>query len=183
MSTTVSLAGFLLIALALFPRPGPAQETEPVPVPDVEPLSADVESIDGIVTAFYEVISGPKGEPRQWGRDATLYLPNVHFTPTSVEGGKPSARIMPKQEFVDRADRFLVESGFVEEEIHRVTRTFGHIADVASTYRWRTEDGRSGRGINFIHLFHDGDRWWITHATWDSERDDNPIPGEFLPPD
>lgn len=181
MSTTVSLVALLLVALALVPRTGMAQEAEPVSVPIVEPLQEDVGSIDGIVTAFYEVISGPAGEPRQWGRDATLYLPNIHFTPISVDEGKPSARIMSKQEFVDLADRFLVESGFVEEEIHRVTRTFGHAADVASTYRWRTHDGRSGRGVNFIHLFHDGERWWITHATWDSERADNPIPEAFLP--
>lgn len=161
---------------------GQKAQPNPVMVSDVEPLAIDVESIDGIIAAFYDVISGPSGEPRQWDRDATLYPPNIQFTPTSVSSdGEIVGQLIAKQEFVDRSNGFLVESGFVEQEIHRVTRRFGNVADVASTYEWRTEDGNTGRGINFIHLFHDGVRWWITHATWDSERADNPIPAEFLP--
>lgn len=164
--------------------PALAQEKEPtgVEVGETEPLAADVETIDGIVTAFYDVISGPVGEPRQWSRDATLYPPNIQFTPTGVDAeGDPTGALISKQVFIDNSDAFLVDAGFTEREIHRVTRRFGNVADVASTYEWATEDGRSGRGINFIHLFNDGSRWWITHATWDSERDDNPIPAEYLP--
>lgn len=153
-----------------------------VHVPRVDPLPEDVTTLDGIIAAFYDVISGPAGEPRQWGRDATLYPPNVQFTVTRTnEAGQTRSELITKQEFIDRADRFLIESGFVEREIHRVTNRFGTIADVASTYEWHTEDGSTGRGINFIHLYHDGERWWISHAIWDSERTDNPIPPEYLP--
>ena len=161
---------------------GQEAQPDPVRVSEIEPLAADVESIDGIVAAFYDVISGPSGEPRQWDRDATLYPPNVQFTPTSVSSsGEVLGQLMTKQDFIHRSNDYLVDSGFLEREIHRVTRRFGNVADVASTYEWTTEDGDTGRGINFIHLFHDGLRWWITHATWDSERADNPIPVEFLP--
>ena len=164
------------------PVDGQKAQPEPVKVSEVEPLAADVESIDGMITAFYDVISGPSGEPRQWDRDATLYPPNVQFTPTGVnQEGEIYGQLMTKQEFIDRSNSYVVESGFTEREIHRVTRRFGNVADVASTYEWTTEGGDTGRGINFIHLFHDGARWWITHATWDSERADNPIPEEFLP--
>lgn len=148
---------------------------------EVEALPEDVETIDGIITAFYEVISGPAGEPREWDRDATLYLDGVQFTPVRIVEGRPTAQLTTKDEFIELVDESVVESGFVEQEIHRVTRRFGQVADVASTYEWRTEAGQTGRGINFIHLFSDGQRWWITHATWDSERDDNPIPPEYLP--
>lgn len=180
--TLRSLAGAAIGALVLAASAAAQESPEPVPVPEVEPRPEDVATIDGIVAAFYAVISGPAGEPREWGRDATLYPDNVQFTPTNVDpDGNVQGALIPKQAFVDRSNAFLVESGFVEREIHRVTRRFGNVADVASTYEWTTEDGRSGRGINFIHLFHDGDRWWITHATWDAERPDNPIPPEFLP--
>jgi hypothetical protein len=178
----------LLAALASIPFvavPAAAQEDEPAPVtvPVVAALPADVETIDGIVHAFYAVISGPIGQPRDWGRDATLYLEPMSFTVVSLdpESGKPVARTISKQEFVDENDAWLVESGFSEREIHRETRGFGNIAHVWSTYEWNTEDGQSGRGINGIDLFHDGSRWWITHATWESEREDNPIPPEYLP--
>ena len=177
-SSIVASCGLIWVASVDGQEPQP----KPVPVSEIEPLAADVESIDGIVIAFYEVISGPPGEPRQWDRDATLYPPNVQFTPTGVNSeGQIYGHLIAKQEFIDRSDSYLVDSGFVEREIHRVTRRFGNVADVASTYEWTTEDGATGRGVNFIHLFHDGARWWITHATWDSERADNPIPAEFLP--
>jgi hypothetical protein len=176
----------LAVAAILFAAvPARAQEVAPnaVTVPEVEPLTEDVTTIDGIVAAFYEVISGPPGQPREWGRDATLYLEPMWFTIASVdpETGTPGARTISKQQFVDESDAFLVESGFEEREVHRETRRFGNIAHVWSTYEWTTADGQAGRGINGIHLFHDGTRWWITHATWDSEREDNPIPAEYLP--
>ena len=173
----------VIASLALTATTARSQESAGPAAADqaVEPIHADVETIDGIVTAFYDVISGDTGVPRQWARDATLYLDGIQFTPVRMRNGRPSARLTPKQAFIDAVDAFVVDNGFVEEEIHRVTRAFGYVADVASTYAWRTADGQTGRGINFIHLFHDGDRWWISHATWDSERDDNPIPPEFLP--
>jgi hypothetical protein len=178
----------LIAALASIPLvalPAAAQEDEPAPVtvPVVEALPADVETIDGIVHAFYAVISGPAGQPRDWGRDATLYLEPMSFTIARVDPatGKPHARTISKQEFVDENDAWLVENGFTEREIHRETRRFGNIAHVWSTYEWTSGDGETGRGINGIDLFHDGSRWWITHATWESEREENPIPPEYLP--
>ena len=50
----------------------------------------DVATIDGIIKAFYDVISGPAGQPRQWQRDSTLYIPRVQFVAMSVENGKPN---------------------------------------------------------------------------------------------
>lgn len=176
------LAAFAAIALLALPLP--AQDAPAhVPIPSVEVRAEDVETIDGIVAAFYEVISGPPGQPREWGRDATLYLEPVFFTVTRMdpETGAPTPRTISKQEFVDESDAWLVEHGFVEREIHRETRRFGNVAHVWSTYEWSSADGETGRGINGIHLYHDGARWWITHATWDAEREDNPIPPEYLP--
>ncbi|HKY61767.1 MAG TPA: hypothetical protein VJP59_12235 [Gemmatimonadota bacterium] len=139
---------------------------------------ADVGTIDGIVAAFYDVVSGPPGEPRQWERDATLYGPGTLFTIADSAG---AYRNVTPAEFARETDGYLVESGFVEREIHRETRRFGRIAQVWSTYEWRTADGRTGRGINGLQLVHDAGRWWITHATWDNETPDRPIPAEYLP--
>jgi hypothetical protein len=149
----------------------------------VEPRPEDVETLEGIVAAFYEVISGPAGQPRQWDRDATLYLPGITFTVMGrdPETGDPRPRTIPKAAFIEQSDPFLVQSGFHEREIHRVTTRYGAVAHVWSSYEWETEDGRTGRGVNGIHLAWDGARWWISHATWDQESPDNPIPEQFLP--
>jgi hypothetical protein len=152
-----------------------------VEIPVAAPNPADVSTIDGMVKAFYETISGPKGQPRQWSRDRPLYTKGVRF----IEIGKPKdvrVDIMEYMEYVNGSNEFFLKDGFTEREIHRVTHRFGNIAQVFSTYEWQTDEKKaSGRGINSIELFFDGARWWISAASWEGERKDNPIPKEFLP--
>jgi hypothetical protein len=154
-----------------------------VEVSTVPPRSEDVSSIDGIMKAFYEVISGLAGEPRQWSRDRTLYIPGVHFVSMGVNAnGDPVARVVDHQQFVDSSDAELISKGFYESEIHRETKRFGNIVHIFSTYESRiTKDGPViARGVNSIELFWDGKRWWIAYAIWDEERKDNPLSKDFL---
>lgn len=153
-----------------------------VEIPVAAPDPKDVSTIDGMIKAFYETISGPKGQPRQWGRDRTLYVQGVRFIQINKSGDKVQPRIMRYMDYVNGSNEYLVKDGFTEREINRVTHRFGNIAQVASTYEWQTDGKKAaGRGINIIQLFFDGTRWWITGATWEEERKDNPIPKEFLP--
>lgn len=170
------------LALLVWAAPALGQEPPEVEIPEVDPLPADVSTIDGIVTAFYEVISGPAGAPRDWGRDATLYLPGITFTPATVDAGTgaPRARTVAKEAWIRAADPWLVEHGFVEREIGRSVTRFGNVAHVWSAYAWESGDGETGRGVNGLHLYWDGERWWITHATWDDERAENPIPEAWI---
>jgi hypothetical protein len=154
-----------------------------VAVPAVAPRPDDVATVDGMVKAYYDVITGPAGQPRQWSRDRSLYSPNVRFVATGVAHDRPYARVMEHQDFVDGSDSLFVQNGFVEREIHRVTRSYGNIVQVFSTYEeHRTADGPvARRGINALQLFWDGARWWIASAIWFDEDPTHPIPGEFLP--
>jgi hypothetical protein len=159
-------------------------KTPSVSVPSIAPRPEDVSSIDGMMKAFYEVISGPAGQPRQWSRDRTLYIPGVWFVAMKEDGKhNPQSLVMSHQQMVDRFDSELVDKGFFEGEIHRRTERFGNIAHILSTYESRnTKDGPvMDRGVNSIDLFWDGQRWWIAGAIWDEERSDNPIPKELLP--
>jgi hypothetical protein len=179
----------MLLALAL--SVATSQERVKAPEPthiEVQTIAArteDVATLDGIMKAFYEVVSGPPGQPRQWARDRTLYIQGMRFVATGVRKGesKPYANIMDHQTFVDDSNSFMVRDGFYEREIHRVTRRFGNIAHIFSTYETRQKpDGPvTSRGVNSIELFYDGTRWWIASAIWDGERADNPIPKELLP--
>lgn len=171
----------LLICVAL-PAPALAQ-TPPPPPPPPPARPEDVATVDGILRAFYDVISGPAGQPRQWRRDSSLYIPGVRFVAMSVRDGRPAADVMDHAEFVRRVDGPFVRDGFFEREIRRVVRRFGNIAHVFSTYEFRASERGpvQGRGVNSIELFWDGRRWWIAAAIWDDERPDNPIPRELLP--
>ena len=141
----------------------------------------DVESIDGIIAAFYDIVSHAPGQPMDWPRDSTLYMKDLRFK--IVATGQPENRIRIIDHHTFAADNANVAQGFYEHEIHRVTNRFGPIAQVFSTYEWRTapEGPVGGRGINAIELYFDGKRWWITSAMWTGETPDNPIPLQYLP--
>jgi hypothetical protein len=184
MNDLLPVAVWTTTAVALLcaaPSTGAAQGA--VTVAPLPARPADVATIDGIIQAFYDVISGPAGQPREWARDRTLYIPGVKFVAMSTNQNAPVAHVMSHQEFVESSDPWMVGQGFFEKEIHRVTHRFGNIAHVFSTYAFRrTADGPvQGRGVNSIELFWDGTRWWIAGAIWDGERPDNPIPAAFLP--
>lgn len=148
----------------------------------VTALPEDISSIDGIIKAFYEVISGPKGTPRQWERDRTLYIKDVRFVQISKQGARVVPNVMDHNDYVAGTEPFLVKEGFIEREINRVTKQYGNIAQVASTYEWEASDGKlKGRGINYIQLYNDGSRWWISAVSWEGETPGNPIPAEYLP--
>ena len=164
-------------------QPKPAVAPKHVAVATVAPRPDDVATIDGMVKAYYEVVCGPAGKPRDWARDRTLYIPDLRFVAVGYDkDGKERPRITTHQEYVDSSDS-LADQGFFEKEIHRVTERFGPIAHVWSTYESRrTETGPViMRGINSIELYWDGKRWWIANAIWTDETKATPIPKEYLP--
>ena len=141
------------------------------------PLDDDVLTIDGIMKAYYEVVSGPAGEPRQVERDKSLHHPDALITITGKnEQNQSFANTMTIEEFHENTAPY--DQGFFEWETDREVERFGNIAHVWSTYEWsNAENGPvGGRGINSIQLYHDGTRWWILSWMYDSERADNKIP-------
>jgi uncharacterized protein (TIGR02246 family) len=152
-----------------------------VEIPIIEADPKDVETIDGIIKALYESISGAVGKKREWGRDRTLYTPDIRFISISSTTDKSNVSRVTHQQYVNNNDEFLSKHGFTEREINRVTRRFGNIAQVFSSYEWETADKKQkGRGINSIQLFFDGKRWWISGLSWQNEHSGNSIPEEFL---
>jgi hypothetical protein len=143
----------------------------------------DVDSIEGIVRALYEVVSGPAGT-RDWEREHTLVHPGGRLMPTrpGPEGGG-TIEVLDVEGYVASRTPFFAANDFHEIEIARRVERFGNIAQVWSTYEGRRAPGGEilFRGINSIQLFHDGDRWWVMSVLWDNEREGNPLPEEYLP--
>ncbi len=154
----------------------------PAQAPAARP--ADVTSIDAIVEALYDVISGPAGQARDWGRFYSLFADGARLIPTGQRpDGSRGMMVWTPQEYVERAGVNLERNGFFEREIGRVTEEFGQIAHVFSAYdsrRTLADPEPFARGINSIQLRHDGTRWYVVTVLWDSERPDNPIPARYL---
>jgi len=154
---------------------------------------SDVSSIDAIVTAAYDSISGPAGEKRNWDRERSLYYPGARLIPTArpvtsdewqvTSENKIAPQILDIEGFIARVEPFFKENGFYEKEIARRTEQFGQIAHVWSTYesRHNADDPEPFiRGINSIQLFHDGSRWWIVTIYWQQESLVDPIPAKYV---
>jgi hypothetical protein len=159
-------------------------ENADVPVPP-EANPADVESLDGIIKAYYETLSGPKGQARDWDRLRSLFQPMAGLVAARPVGDHNAGMwVMKLEEFIAFNKAVLEKGGYFEREIHREVQAFGNIAHVWSTYESRrpTEDTEPySRGIYSIQLLKDGPRWWIVNVYWDYERPNAPIPGAYLP--
>ena len=182
-------AGLLACILFVSPNAGTNQAAKPgtphVKISDIPARPDDVATIDGVMKAYYEIVSGPAGQPRQWDRDHTLYIPEVRFVLISeAPDGKTSVRSMSHQKFADSTAAALGDNAFYEREVHRITHRFGNVAHVLSTAEQRAApDGPIlGHSIDSVELFWDGHRWWITNANiWPGDRKDRPLTKEFLP--
>ena len=145
---------------------------------------ADVASIDAIITAIYDVISGDAGELRDWDRWRTLFLAEATLSPTGpTRDGRWGRAIMTPDSYIERAGASVERTGFVEAEVGRVTEQFGNIAHVFSTYvsfRSRSDTRPFRRGINSFQLLNDGHRWWVVSVFWQAESPDYPIPSKYV---
>ncbi|NAS13173.1 hypothetical protein [Poritiphilus flavus] len=144
-----------------------------------------VSTMDNTLQTLYAVISGEKGEERNWELFKYLFHPEARLIPTGKNSeGLAKARFLTPDGYIEASGKWLVENGFFEKEIHRTVQSFGDITQVFSTYEsFRSESDETPfmRGINSIQLLNDGNRWWVINIYWCQESPSNPIPGEFLP--
>jgi hypothetical protein len=145
---------------------------------------ADVSSPEAILAAVYSVISGPQGQPRDWDRMRSLFIPDARLIPTQPTAGHADAIPLTIDGYIARASARTATMGFYEKSIHNETEQFGNIVQVWSTYESRhapTDAAPFARGINSFQLLKDGDRYWIVNIFWDAESPDHPIPPQYLP--
>jgi hypothetical protein len=164
-------------------QPAPAASAAPVS-PAVAARAADVESIDGIVAALYDVISGEAGKPRDWNRMRSLFAPEGRLMAVGARPeGVYALRAMTVEDYIGRNSKAFATMGFFEREAARTTETFGQIVHVFSTYESRhaASDAKPfQRGINSIQLYNDGKRWWIVNLLWRAEDERLPLPERYL---
>jgi hypothetical protein len=179
----------VLVLLLIISYPAFGQTPQPQVAPSPNPSasapaakSADVNSIDAILRAIYDVISGPPG-PRDWNRFRSLFAPEARLTSTAKGPDNQSelVRLLSVDDFVQRAGTYFNTHPFFESAIVNRVQRFGNIAQVFSSYASRSAPGEKPftRGINSIQLFYDGSRWWVLSILWDEESATNPLPPEM----
>jgi hypothetical protein len=165
------------------PQTPPVQSPVVVRVPAAK--AEDVQTIDGIIKALYESISGPKGAPRDWPRMRSLFIPEARLIPSvNRPQNARGVIVLSVGDYIANSTQMLMDAGFREREIARKVEQFGSIAHVFSTYEsYRLEETAPfARGINSIQLLNDGTRWWVVSVFWDAERPGLTIPEKYLKP-
>lgn len=126
------------------------------------PRTEDVTSIDGILGAYYEVVSGPAGAAPDVARDRSLHHPDAWIAIAGrSEAGRPEVQRMDLDGY--HGDGGPRSEGFWERETGRSVQRSGNMIHVWSAYASsRTENGPPfATGVNSITLFDDGERLWI----------------------
>lgn len=176
-SSLVLTLAFFFIAAPLCaqrpPEPLPLSSRVPVPKPD------DVKSMDSILFAIYDVISGPAGD-RDWNRFRSLFIPEGRLTSATRTNGGP-VHLLDVEGYAKGAGNYFKTHPFYESAIANRVEKFGNIAQVFSSYESRTAPNEKpfARGVNSIQLFSDGTRWWVVSILWDEETPANPLPQEL----
>jgi hypothetical protein len=134
---------------------------------------SDVATLDAILHTFYETVSGSAGQPREWDRFRSLFLPEGRLMPiVSIADERAGLRFLSTEDFIHRVDPIFATEDFWERESSRQTETFGRFAHVLSFYdSLRSPNGPPfERSANSIQLFNDGLRWWIVNVMWNTSR-------------
>lgn len=180
------LLAFLLLAFITFNIQ--AQEKPKKEIIETKEFKVDSTSVltlDSTIKALYAVISGEKGEERNWKQFKFLFKPDAKLIPSGKDkSGTYRVRYMTPDDYIKGSGKWLVENGFFEKELHRVVDTFGNITQVFSSYESfysESDEIPFMRGINSIQLLNDGKRWWVINIYWSQETKDNPIPKKYLP--
>lgn len=146
---------------------------------------SDVSSIDGIVAALYETISGPAGQARDWERQRALFLPGaLLIAGTPQRDGSIAVEVLDPESYAATRGPYFTTNGFYETEVVRRTAHYGGIAQVWSSYesRHQPEGAVFLRGVNSMQLLYVNARWWIVSVVWQHESATLPLPREMMRP-
>ncbi|MFZ1702611.1 MAG: nuclear transport factor 2 family protein [Pyrinomonadaceae bacterium] len=173
ISLIISLTAVLCASVA-------AQSAAPKPA---DPK--DVGSLDSIMKAVYDVISGDAGKERDWDRFRSLFHADARLIPVgkNAQTGVFGVTTYSPDDYAKRAAPGFAANGFHERELARHVDIYGNIAQVFSTYHaFRKSDDKTPflRGINSFQLLNDGKRWWVLTIYWQAETPDNAIPAKYL---
>ena len=146
--------------------------------------SRDVESVNAVIKALYECVTFAPGTQPDYQRLRSLFHPRGRLTPPKDR----SDLVLDIETFISNSREHVIltgleKKGFHEKEVHRSTEVFGNIVHAFSTYESRhlpTDEAPIQRGINSIQLVFDNERWWVVSIMWDIERDNNPLPSQYI---
>lgn len=170
---------FVLIILTLGQVSGQKKNPKTLTLSD----SMEVLSINTLITAVYDILSGPAGE-RNWIKLRFFCLPGATFVSLKEKNtGEIEFFQGTLDDFIKMIDPVLKQNDYYENEIERNVQTADNIANVFSTFEstlfYKDKTTSNQRGVNSFQLIFKDGRWWIVNIVWKNEPNDLfPAPGK-----
>jgi len=152
--------GCVLLALIVISLSPDARGQEPV----LTKYSDNVGTLDGIIKAYYDVVTIGKGGKVNFERDSLLHVPGVRVAAIGQDqNGKSLLQYTSLKQFHKESDAYMEKNGFIEIEVDMKVEHIHNLWHVWSSYESRNISGGPvvERGINSIELYSDGKRFWI----------------------
>ena len=149
----------------------------------IDKYGDNLSTLNGIMKAYYDVVTVKKGGKISYERDSLQHLPDVRVGwVTHEQRFKPGFKLVTLKGYHQETDAALEQVGFYEHEISRKVEHFGGIYHVWSTYESKNTPGGKviARGINSVELYFDGKRFWILGWFFESESPIRHIPAKYL---
>ncbi|MCR9288746.1 MAG: hypothetical protein NXI23_15325 [Bacteroidetes bacterium] len=143
-----------------------------------EKYAEDVKSIDAIINAYYDVVSGSSSDPWEFERDKFIHSERAVITRLD-ENGKAESHTL-EAEYIPIG--LSPKEDFYENELKRIVSKFGNIAQVWSAFEIRTEPETKSniRGLNSVQLHFEDGRWFIDSWTCEMESEKSSVVTEFM---
>ena len=143
-----------------------------------EKYANDVKSIDAIINAYYDVVSGSSSEPWEFERDKYIHSENAVITRLD-ENGKAESHTL-EAEYIPIG--LSPKEDFYEKELKRKVSKYGNIAQVWSAFEIRTDPKKESniRGLNSVQLHYENGRWFIDSWTCEMESEKSSVVTEFM---
>jgi hypothetical protein len=137
-----------------------------------------VQSVEGITAKMLELISGPKGQARNWEDFRSLFLPSAQLISLNPNAQPmDQARALSIEEFIRHIGPVYSQQGFYESALNIVVHEFNGMANAFQSFTARNADGSyNARGINNYLLVEANNRWYIASSTWSNEDANHPLP-------
>jgi hypothetical protein len=138
----------------------------------------DIQEIGNVCPRLYEAVGwGSEKEP-DWDAFRDCCHPDILLVPMGSGAATPTAL----EPFIAGMEAQRT-SGAVQElrevEIGRDVTGYGNLASVRSSFI-AIINGEERRGVTFAHLVRLDGRWRIIATAWENEREDDPLPSDFV---
>ena len=132
----------------------------------------DYTTIDGLLFALYDVISGPAGVEPKWQHERELFAAGGRLMPSRLlENDDVLCELLSVDDYIASRGAYLRDNAFYERQVAVKVDQYGHIAHVFSSYESSdTPDGPPfSSGVNSIQLIRAKGRWWVQSILWASD--------------